>query len=100
MDVCDPESVKAAAQKIAADLGDKKIYAVVNIAGVIEGDSLLDTNFYGVKFMCDAFIPLMDSTVGRIVNVSGGPCSMYVGKQDGEKQKLLTNDKITWAQID
>ena len=61
-------------------LGNNKLYGLVNNAGIMSGsaDDLLKTNVYGAKLMTDAFVPLLDSTRGRIVNVGSGAGPMHV----------------------
>ncbi len=61
------------------------MYGLVNNAGQglsqggVEVKSLIDTNVYGVKLMTEAFIPLIDPLVGRIVNVgSGAGINIYI----------------------
>ena len=54
----------------------------MNNAGILEGSvgEILTTNVFGVKLMCDAFVPLIDSGHGRIVNLSSELGPGYVGK--------------------
>ncbi len=70
---------------------------------------------YGLKFMCDAFVPLIEPAHGRVINVSDGSritylqesCQdRYVNKYsfgrmiESEKQpKLCFNSDFTWEQI-
>ena len=55
------------------DCGDNPppLYGLVNNAGVAEGDmaTILGTNLFGVKAAVDAFLPLIDQSQGRIVQV-------------------------------
>ena len=64
-------------------LGEQKLYALVNNAGTglahgVSKEAMISTNFYGPKWMSDAFIPLIDSSAGRIVNLGSGAGPMYV----------------------
>ena len=51
-----------AAKHVKDHLGDAKLFAIVNNAGIYNGsvEEILQTNLYGVKNVCDAFIPLLD----------------------------------------
>lgn len=83
-------------------MGQEKLYAIVNNAGIYSGtiDDVLRTNIYGVKLMCDAFIPLIDPSVGRIVNVSSGEAPGYVKRlSNKETIKFFVKTDVTWEQI-
>lgn len=82
LDVSDRVSIEKAAAQVKKDLGDKRLYALVNNAGIGRGDhdEVMRTNVFGAKYMCDAFIPLLDQEHGRIVNVGSGAGPMYVKK--------------------
>ncbi len=74
----------------------------MNNAGIYSGtiDDVLRTNIYGVKLMCDAFIPLIDPSVGRIVNVSSGEAPGYVKRlSNKETIKFFVKTDVTWEQI-
>lgn len=98
IDVDSKNSVEAAAKTIANDLGQETLYAIVNNAGVLQGnfDDIMNTNLYGVKLMCVAFLPLIDASVGRIVNVSSEMGSSYVRSLKKEHQKFFKRTEITW----
>ncbi|MGY0389424.1 SDR family NAD(P)-dependent oxidoreductase [Nocardioides sp. WG-D5] len=81
VDVTDEASVTAAAKAVAAQLGANSLDAVVNNAGIIvqgplelvEGAELerqLRVNVLGPATVIRAFLPLLRSGRGRIVNVS------------------------------
>ena len=85
VDVSDLESVKAAAADLKTRLGGKQLYGLVNNAGTgfahnPTKEAMLMTNFYGPKFMCDAFIPIMLQDGGRIVNMGSGNGCAYVAQ--------------------
>ncbi len=76
MDVSNDESVKSAANSISDQLlgTGEKLYGLVNNAGVglntaLSPSELLNTNLYGPKRVCEAFLPLIDGEKGRIVNL-------------------------------
>jgi NAD(P)-dependent dehydrogenase (short-subunit alcohol dehydrogenase family) len=104
LDVADPVSVAAA----AASLKSKgvKLYALVNNAGIgfqtDAGDvqALFDTNFYGPKRVSEALVDLIDSSEGRIVNVSSGAASMWLRNQSNEQKRLFASADTTWEQLE
>jgi len=103
-------SVIAAASSLAAKYGagegggsDDILYALVNNAAIGFGNSLrdtLNTNFYGPKRVSDAFLPLIDRTVGRVVNLGSGSAPMYITKLDPSKRKLFTDPTATWSDLE
>jgi len=105
IDVEQDNSVKLAADEVAENFGKTPgtLYGIINNAGIgnsVEGlEKILQVNTYGPKRVCDAFIPLLDASHGRIVNVTSASGPMYLsGINDGIK-KLLTNPGITWTEI-
>ena len=107
LDCTDDASVAAAAETYAGTLAtDGPLGAIVNNAGIglmTTGD-ILDTNLYGTKRVCDKFLPFLDESKGRIVNVCSGSGPMYVGSvRSGADRAFLcggpTGD-ATWEQID
>jgi len=107
VDVSSDESVKAAAATVQAKLGGEKLYALVNNAGTglahgTDAQTQLQTNLYGPKRMVEAFLPLISSTEGRIVNVGSGAGPIFVGNEKCplEVKKMLCSPDVTWEQID
>ena len=102
LDVADDESVKAAAESVAARLGDAPLHGLVNNAGIaIAGplefmplDALrrqLAVNVIGQVAVTQAFLPLLRRGPGRIVNmgsVSGRFASPFVGPYSASKFAL------------
>lgn len=81
------------------------LYAIVNNAGSgfshgVSKDTVMQTNLYGVKRTCEAFIPMLDPKKGRIVNVGSGAGPMWLMQQNDETKNLLSNPNVTWEQID
>ncbi|MGW6280992.1 SDR family NAD(P)-dependent oxidoreductase [Kribbella sp. NPDC055071] len=79
LDVADPESVAAAAKRVAAEVDG--LYAVINNAGVIVQGPLelvpadewrrqLEVNTLGPASVVREFLPLVRAGAGRIINVS------------------------------
>src|SRR5262245_39557938 len=79
LDVSSDGSVSAAAARVA-QCGEM-LYAVVNNAGIGAGASFADVlqvNTLGVHRVCEAFVPLLDPTRGRIVNVTSAAGPSFV----------------------
>eukprot|EP00854_Cymbomonas_tetramitiformis_P015000 gene15000-17730_t len=79
--------------------------AVVNNAGTglahgVAPEVILDTNLYGVKRVCEAFLPLLHPVEGRIVNVGSGAGPMWLNKQSEETKGIINDANVTWQQID
>lgn len=105
MDVASDESVAAAAAAIAESLAGARLYGLVNNAGTglahgTGAEDVVATNLYGPKRVCEAFIPLLDVSVGRIVNVGSGAGPMYVKTCDDAVKELLTTPGTTWGQLE
>ena len=83
IDVGDDESVLAAA-KILRDR-NVKLYGLVNNAGIThkgnEISVVMNTNYNGPKRVTDAFVDLIDTTEGRIVNTSSAAASWWLKSQ-------------------
>merc|ERR1719436_2200259 len=60
----------------------------------------MNTNLYGPKRMCEAFLPLLDPAEGRIVNVGSGAGPLYVGSCSAEMKKKLCKEEQTWEEIE
>ena len=105
LDVTNDASVAAAAAGLLSK--GVTLYAVVNNAGVglaqpgapSAPDSILDTNFYGVKRVSLAMLPLIDPGQGRIVNVSSGVASAYLKGQDAAT-KALFSQPPSWEALE
>ena len=102
IDVGSNESVQGAAGKLQQD--GINLSAIVNNAGIgfcTDPDSveeLMNVNFYGPKRVVEAFVPLLDTANGRIVNVSSGAASMWLRSQS-EKNKALFSSPESWNQL-
>ena len=96
IDVSNPLSVKMASEELSKRLAGEKLYAIVNNAGTgfSHGTSpaeILDTNTRGPRRVTDSFLPLLDDSCGRIVNVGsgGGPRFFEDLKSDFDKKRFL-----------
>ena len=107
IDVTSVESVKRAAERVAAG---GKLFALVNNAGIglgtaTDGDlhSVIETNYYGALKVSKEFVPLIEDG-GKLVNLGSGAASGYVSKNVGvateaERMKLASSD-VTAADIE
>ena len=99
------DSVNSAAEEVAETFGKTPdtLYGIVNNAGIgnsVDGlEKILQVNTYGPKRVCDAFIPLLDESYGRIVNVTSASGPVFLSGSSDETKKLLTNPGITWTEI-
>ena len=105
IDVEQDDSVNLAAEEVTETFGKTPgtLYGIVNNAGIGNSiDSLvkiLQVNTYGPKRVCDSFIPFLDSSHGKIVNVTSASGPIFLSGSSDETKKLLTNPRITWPEI-
>jgi NAD(P)-dependent dehydrogenase (short-subunit alcohol dehydrogenase family) len=73
----------------------------VNNAGVLSSDltMVLETNFYGVKKVCDAFARDIVGG-GRIVNISSGAAPMFLQRCSPEIVQRMTSPDIELEDIE
>jgi len=103
LDVTSDESVKAAVELLKAKFGeDEPLYGLVNNAGGFSDSArgTVELNTYGLRRVCEAFLPLIQKNKGRIVQISSGAAPMFVAKCDRKVQELLVNPTVTWADIE
>ena len=103
IDVCDEDSIAAAAKTIKSK--GVSLYGLVNNAGVglqtsKSPDDILVTNYYGPKKVTEAFLDLMDAKEGRVVNVSSGAASMWLRNQDDKTKKLFSSYDTTVEELE
>jgi carbonyl reductase 1 len=86
LDVSNQQSVRTAAQSLQRN-GAIKLYGIVNNAGRGVGISLEDTlatNYWGARYVCDAFMPMFhhDSNTNppRVVNVGSAAGPLFVNE--------------------
>jgi len=117
LDTSSDESVAAAAAAVASGGGPgsgpgpattTKLGAIVNNAGIglntgHTGD-ILNTNLHGPKRVCEHFIPLLDETSGRIVNLGSGSGPMYVSSVRSKEDRAMLcsgpEGTCTWEDIE
>ena len=104
LDVTDETSIQAALGAVVARFSP--LYAIVNNAGVgpLKTTSflkeILDVNFYGVKRICEAFLPCLHPTKGRIVNVTSAAAAMYLDKCNEDTVRMFLNPHTTWEELE
>ena len=106
IDVEQDLSVNSAAEEVVTKFGStpSPLYAIVNNAGI--GDSMLglnkvlQVNTFGPKRVCDAFLPLLNPSIGRVVNVTSASGPLYLAGSSNETKKLLTNPEVSWTEIE
>ena len=101
LDVTSDKSVAAAAEAVAAKYPEP-LFGLCNNAGVGFGKSIpntLETNFYGTKRVCEAFLPLLDPAEGRICNVASASGPNFVRGLDEAGTTLFTSRSTTWDQL-
>jgi len=105
IDTSSDASVQQAATQIRSRLS-APLYAVVNNAGTglahkgVSNEEIINTNLYGPRRMCEAFMPLLDPAEGRIVNVGSGAGPMWLRNQSRGVQKTLSTPTVTWEEIE
>lgn len=107
LDTGKDDSVLAAAETIRSKLqqDNSALYGIVNNAGIglnTGGDGdIMNTNLFGPKRVCEAFVDMVDKDKGRIVNLGSGSGPMYVGGCSRTDQKVLCDPSaVTWDWIE
>ncbi len=106
IDVGQDVSVKSAAEEVATKFGrtPSPLYAIVNNAGIGNSmlglNKILQVNTNGPKRVCDAFLPLLDPSIGRVVNVTSASGPTYLAGCSEEVKKILTSPEVSWTEIE
>ena len=109
LDTSDENSIKNAAKATKDILSEKKLYGIVNNAGIglntgLSNEMMLKTNLYGPKLVCENFLDLLDPKKGRIVNLGSGSGPSYVaGVRSIEDKRILCSpdsEECTWQWIE
>jgi NAD(P)-dependent dehydrogenase (short-subunit alcohol dehydrogenase family) len=100
LDVSSDRSVAAAAKRVALSCGGE-LYAVVNNAGIGADAAasladVLHVNTLGIHRVCQSVLPLVDPTLGRIVNVTSAAGPSFVATCSAERQRFFVDDRMTW----
>ncbi|HUS63643.1 MAG TPA: SDR family NAD(P)-dependent oxidoreductase [Kofleriaceae bacterium] len=100
LDVASDESVARARAEVAAA---GTLHALVNNAGVGSETKLADVlavNALGVHRVSEAFVPLLDATRGRVVNITSASGPSFVSRCSPEWQRFFLDRDITWAKLE
>lgn len=95
LDVAADASVAEAAAHVEG------LHGIVNNAGTGTGElaEVLATNALGVQRVCEAFLPRLDATSGRIVNVTSAAGPIFVAKCSPERQRFFLDASETWPHL-
>jgi NAD(P)-dependent dehydrogenase (short-subunit alcohol dehydrogenase family) len=104
LDVSADPSIPAAAERVARSYRGDKLYGLVNNAGIGTGGGatladVLQVNTLGVQRVCETFLPLLDPTQGRIVNVTSAAGPSFVATCSPEMQRFFLDDQMTWPRL-
>lgn len=104
LDVAADPSVAAAAERVMQSCRGDKLYGLVNNAGIGTGAGaslagVLQVNTLGVHRVCETFLPLLDPTRGRIVNVTSAAGPSFVATCSPEMRAFFLDDQITWPRL-
>lgn len=104
LDVSSDRSVAAAAELVGRHLGGERLYGLVNNAGIASGSKgtlaeVLEVNTLGMHRVCEAFLPLVDPTHGRIVNVTSAAGPSFVASCSPEMQRFFLDANTTWPRL-
>lgn len=103
IDVSSDDSVSQAAKEVSTlfDNQSTPLYGLVNNAGIASGDvgTVLEVNTYGVRRVCDAFIPLLSPSQGRIINITSASGPNYVAKCEQSRQGFFLDANIEWSAL-
>lgn len=103
IDVGDDASVAQASRRVGESLRSERLYALVNNAGIGGGPNdhaaVFGTNTFGVRRVCEAFLPLLDPQAGRVVNVTSASGPSFVATCSAERQRFFNDDQITWPRL-
>ena len=104
LDVSSDDSVAKAAGQVAgkSDSQPAPLYAVVNNAGIGFGvlKSVIEVNTLGIRRVCEAFLPLLDASDGRIVNVTSAAGPNFVATCSPVRQRFFLDTQVEWASLE
>lgn len=105
IDVSSHGSVARARTQLQGRLDALKVplYGIVNNAGIGFGASdlerVLEVNTLGIYRVCEAFLPLLDPTAGRIANVTSAAGPNFVAECSQERQSFFVQAPDSWSQL-
>lgn len=102
IDVTSDDSVRAASDSVKSEI-NTPLYGLVNNAGIGLGSTdlreVLEVNTFGVKRVCDAFLPLL-ADGGRVVNVSSASAVHFVSQCNADRQVFFQSEAVEWPAIE
>lgn len=107
IDVASDESVMRA-KSLVVDTFDAEptpLYAIVNNAGIGIGTGsghlmpVLQVNTIGVRRVCEAFLPLIQSA-GRIINVTSASGPKFVNGCNAQQQRFFLDANVQWTALE
>lgn len=103
LDVASEARVVAAARHVASRFLEEltPLYAMVNNAGIGSNAprDVLEVNTLGVRRVCEAFLPLLHPTEGRIVNVTSASGPIFVQGCSPARQRFFVDPTVTWPRL-
>lgn len=105
LDVASDASVTAAARHVASRFLEEltPLYGVVNNAGIgLDGTparAIVEVNTLGVRRVCEAFLPLLHPSEGRIVNVTSASGPIFVQGCSPERQQSFVDPTTIWPRL-
>jgi len=100
LDVCDDNSIKKAVDNIKAGHGE--LFGLINNAGGILATAreTIDLNTYAPISVTEAFLPLIQTPGGRIVQISSAAGPNFVSNCSQEIQQMLVNPEVTFKEAE
>jgi NAD(P)-dependent dehydrogenase (short-subunit alcohol dehydrogenase family) len=103
LDVADEASVAEAQRRVSESAQGEALYGIVNNAGIggwSEGlAAVLATNTFGVQRVCEAFVPMIEPSGGRVVNVTSASGPTFVGACSPQWQRFFLDERLTWPRL-
>lgn len=104
LDVTSDASVSAAASYVRSRVGAHGLIGVVNNAGAYtdrldDARVCFETNFKGVKRVCDAFVPLLAPGRGRVVMLGSAAGAKFVGACTAHRRQAFLRPGSTWDEV-
>jgi len=103
LDVTSDESVQNAVKTFVSKFGENDaLYGLINNAGGFSDSAraTLELNTYGLRRVCEAFLPLLSKDKGRIVQISSAAGPMFVAKCSPKIQAFIVDKNITWKAVE
>jgi NAD(P)-dependent dehydrogenase (short-subunit alcohol dehydrogenase family) len=105
LDVSSDASVSEASRRVREQFPKERspLYGLVNNAGIGGGSlslaQVIEVNTLGVRRVCEAFLPLLDPELGRIVNLTSAAGPSFVATCSPEQQRFLVDPNIEWSSL-